>query len=528
MHIKKIYAEDFRRFTKLEINEIPSTARLILLAGPNGNGKSSLFDLMMQFYERHVGGHGWNAIYHTKISDPNTLPPPNRIDVEFHEEKKPDDLRKLFYFRSAYRNDPEFASGRVEQLQSALAERRFHRLIQNDAAVSSNFQRLYAQGLEDAFEDDENLTLKDFRHKILGDIKDSLQTVLPELQLESLGNPFKVQTFRFSKGSAKNFNYMNLSGGEKAAFDLLLDYTIKKREFDDTIFCIDEPEAHLNPRVHGKMLEGLLTLTTGNRQLWIATHSIGMMRTARDLYYRRPGEVVFLDFEQDFDRPQVLQPVIPDHAMWQRALQVALDDLASLVSPKIIVACESAKPDGNPGEGVDAAIYNLIFRSEFAEARFVSIGSSTDMRGDRFLVVQAVANLVEGTQVLRLVDRDDMSDQEIADHEIDGCRVLRRRQIESYLFDDEILIALCTAYGQPKKIPEILQAKRAAIEAAVAQGHRNDDIKKAAGRITEACRKILNLQQAGKKSAAFMRDTLAPLVTPETTVYRELKSAIFG
>ena len=60
MHIKRMFAEDFKRFTKLEIVDIPATAKLVLLAGPNGNGKSSLFDLMMRYYERHVGGQGWS------------------------------------------------------------------------------------------------------------------------------------------------------------------------------------------------------------------------------------------------------------------------------------------------------------------------------------------------------------------------------------------------------------------------------------------------------------------------------------
>lgn len=528
MHIKRIFAEDFKRFTKLEIIDLPNTAKLVVLAGPNGNGKSSLFDLMMQYYERHVGGQGWQQVYHSKISDPKIIPAPNRIDVEFHETKMPTDPHKMFYFRSAYRNDPEFASNRIQQAQPALTERRFHRLIQNDAVVSSNFQRLYAQGLEDAFEDDENLTLKQFRQKILGDIKDSLQMVMPELVLESLGNPFKVQTFRFSKGIAKNFNYMNLSGGEKAAFDLLLDYTIKKREFDDTVFCIDEPEAHLNPRVHGKMLEGLMNLTEGNSQLWIATHSIGMMRKARDLYQKKPCEIAFLDFEADFDQPQVLAPVKPDRAMWQKSLETALDDLASLVSPKTIIACESGKPDGKPGEGIDAAIYNHIFGSEFPEARFISIGSSSDMKGDRYLVVQAMAGLVQGTELLRLVDRDGMSDEEINQHEKQGYRVLRRRQIESYMFDDEVLGLLCESVGQPNKKDELLEAKIAAIEASRSQGHHPDDIKKASGRIADACRRVLKLENAGKASSAFMRDTLAPLMTSQTKIYQELKAAIFA
>jgi predicted ATP-dependent endonuclease of OLD family len=83
MHIKRIYMENFRRFTKLEIVDIPATAKLVVLAGPNGNGKSSLFDLFLRYRYRHLGHYAWEHTYHTKISDPKMIPPPDRIDVEF-------------------------------------------------------------------------------------------------------------------------------------------------------------------------------------------------------------------------------------------------------------------------------------------------------------------------------------------------------------------------------------------------------------------------------------------------------------
>jgi len=192
-------------------------------------------------------GGGWQQDYHTKISDPQIIPAPNRVDVAFHEQDQAEG-RKRFYFRTAYRNQPEFSSGRIDAPQPALSERRINRFIDNDVAVAANYQRLYASGLESAFEDDETTQLKEWKRKLLGDVQDAMKSVLPELVLENLGNPFKVQTFRFSKGTSKQYNYMNLSGGEKAAFDLLLDFVLKKREFDDTVFCIDEPEAHLKPR----------------------------------------------------------------------------------------------------------------------------------------------------------------------------------------------------------------------------------------------------------------------------------------
>ena len=39
----------------------------------------------------------------------------------------------------------------------------------------------------------------------------------------------------FDKGTSRDLPFGNLSGGEKAAFDLLFDIFIKREEYDDTV-----------------------------------------------------------------------------------------------------------------------------------------------------------------------------------------------------------------------------------------------------------------------------------------------------
>ncbi len=69
------------------------------------------------------------------------------------------------------------------------------------------------------------------------------------------------------------------------------------------------------------------------------------------------------------------------------------------------------------------------------------------------------------------------SDDEVAELEAKGIKVLKRRHIECYLFDDEIIALLCKKYGYENKIDECLAAKRQAIEESKRRGNPEDDIK---------------------------------------------------
>ena len=132
------------------------------------------------------------------------------------------------------------------------------------------------------------------------------------------------------KGRVKDFTSKTSRGGEKAAFDLILDLTIAVRAYDNTLFCIDEPESHMNARLQADLLSVLYDLIPEDCQLMLATHSIGMMRRARDIEGTNPGSVIFLDFDRrDFDKPVIIAPAVPNTAFWNNAYDVALADLAA-------------------------------------------------------------------------------------------------------------------------------------------------------------------------------------------------------
>jgi hypothetical protein len=478
----------------------------------------------------------WDLSYFPKSGEPDltTFAGWNKqVHIAFHGDFPPDqaERRRSFSIRSAHRNDAQFQAGAIDRRGPLEDELRFHLMIENDAAVALNYQRLAAQALEDVFvKEDGSSTIAAFREKIIGDIRAAVQRVFPSLLLNDFGNPLVDGTFRFDKGSSREFLYKNLSGGEKAAFDLLLDFIVKKRTFKNTIYCIDEPEAHLNSRVQGALLGELYRCLPPNCQLWLASHSVGMMRRGRDIEADEPGSVAFLDFHDiDFDRPQVLQPTHVNRRFWERVLDVALDDLATLVAPQRVVLCEGS-PLGSAGKNTshDAVCYNAIFDAEFPDTKFISAGNSHDLQSDRLAFVAGIQALVSGCKILRLIDRDDHAPGDIAAFRSQGIKVLGRRHIECFLYDDSVLTALCNKYERPDLASAVLQDKLDALSQTAAQGKPMDDVKSAAGLIYVKAKQRLSLKGVGNDAKAFERNVLSTLIQPGMPLYDELKTSIFS
>lgn len=520
----------FRRFSDLTIQNIPASAKLVVLAGPNGSGKSSLFDALLLKY-RMNSGYGWNSDskYYDRPQD-SALDLGGRISVNTDAGSK--FAKGNLYVRAAYRNDHEFATNSLSRQGGILDHLNLTRLIEPDATVSANYQRLAAQAMEDVFVNEaEATTMGAYREKLIGEIRAPLKRLFPDLTFVGVGNPLDQGSFQFDKGASKGFDYKNLSGGEKAAFDLILDFVVKRRSYTDAIYCIDEPETHMNTRLQGALLGELVGLLPGSSQLWIASHSIGMMRKAREMYDADPASVAFLDFSgRDFDEVITLSPSKPTRAFWEGVMHVALDDLATLIAPKQVVICEGNPVGAVPGKNAehDARVYEAIFGDEMPDATFVSAGNSKEVQNDFIGLATVLPKLTSGMHIIRLIDLDDHTATDVAEFKRKGIHVLGYRHLEAYLYDDEVLTALCAWAGQPAKAADLIAAKAAEVAAVKAAGHPADDIKKAAGGIYNAAKKMLSLTQVGNDAPAFARNTLAKLVKPGMAIYSKLHADVFG
>lgn len=539
MRLRSLRFVKFKRFTELTVDGLPRSARLIVLAGPNGSGKSSLFDGLKTWHWANGGaGFSWDESYGAKAGT-ESISWPEHVQVEFHETipAGPEDQKKLLYVRSAFRNEADFNVTGINRMASPLDQPRVARLIDTDESVSDNYQRLILQTLDGVYSDTlpPEMTRVELRDRIIGKVRAAMANVFPELQLDGVGGVTgaadSVGTFYFSKGSSRRFLYKNLSAGEKATFDLILDAVVKAEYFDNSIWCIDEPETHLNTRIQAALLETLVELLPANSQMVLASHSIGFMRKGWEIAKATPGSVCFLDLQGvDFDSPATLRPVRPSRDFWARTLDVALGDLAHLMAPERIVLCEGRplKHDNDRRAEFDASCYRQIFAEEFPDTDFLSVGSSNDVRDGTLEAGRAIQTIASGTTIIRVVDRDLLNVEEVAAQKESGIQVLSRRNIEAYLLDDEILAALCNDLERPDEIEAVKKVKEEALRASVSRGHDADDLKPAAGETYNGIRKLFSLAGPGSDWTAFAKSTLAPLFDAHMSVYAELRRDIFG
>ena len=534
MRLKSAQIKKFKRFVDLTIHNLSSDAKLIVLLGPNGCGKSSLFDAFQrrlkvdQFF-----GMSEELMRYYRRTTSEAVTEHDEVALEFHGSNPTSevDLKKSIYIRSAYRHDPSFQNTTIRQVPDVLDRHAVLRLLDTDKTVENNYQRIIWRLLSKVTTP--GLRTDDIIKDAIGDLQKSMKRIFGDIHLDALVSAQHTGTFTFTKRQSRNFLYENLSAGEKAAFDLLLDVIVNKAAFNDSLYCIDEPEAHLSTKLQGKLLKELYRLVPGNSQLWLATHSIGMVRTAQEIRAKHPKHVVFLDMgfrphgeQRDYDKPQTIEPTDPDHDFWSRHYTVALDDMSALLAPDHIVLCEGFSEGDDPA--LDESCYNKIFAREFPGTRFVSVGPATKVEKRIGDLLPFLKKIVSATSIVRFRDRDALTPDEIKDKQAGDVRVMSEyRNIESMLLSDGVLSRLCDSLCRADRFDAIQTARDDALARAGVQ-HASDDLKPAAQAVHHAARIELQLPRAGETKHGFMRDVLAPLVTADTSEYKKLRDDIFG
>jgi len=520
MKVKKLVLKNFKRFDNLTIDLGENPKKIIALIGPNGCGKSSIFDAfeekLKQYKSANKGRRQINffsKLWFSILPDRRTEQYSVNDSIKIIKEDETTVFnKKSFYVRSSYRFTPELKANNIKTLPDVINDsNRPSSSIDLDSRLLENYERLISMSWNEW--QDGNKTGKEMREELLGKINDILSRII-DIKISNLGNIVegKGQLF-FEKESSKDFPFENLSSGEKEVVDFIIDLIVKTPEFNDTVYCIDEPELHLNTAIQRRLLIEIEKLIPENCQLWIATHSIGFLRALQSDLKEKCS---ILDFsERDyFNSDCIITPLKVNRKNWQRIFQTALDDLTGLVAPKQIIYCEGnpTPSPSNEEQGLDAEIYNQIFSSYYPDTLFISSGGGSELTRNTSIALKVLNKAFKDCELILLKDRDHITDDERqgflnSNH---YNRMLKRREIENYIFDREILEKYC----QENNLTFNFNKYNDTVTDINIQ-----DLKPVQQAIQHSCENTLKIKD--------FKLNLAKYITPDTYVYKELLDIIF-
>lgn len=369
----------------------------------------------------------------------------------------------------------------------------------------------------------EDVRPSEARAKIIGDLNNSIKKCL-DLEVSSIGNVESAKgTLYFIKPDHPNeFEFNVLSSGEKEVVDLLLDLYLRKDDYDDTVFLIDEPELHINTSIQRNLLMEINRLVGENCQIWLTTHSIGFLRA---LQTELKDQCQIIQFRPEYSlasQPHTLRPIKVTSGVWRDLFAIALDDLAQLVRPETLIYCEGRAEPGSHGaeRGVDAKVFNNIFAAGHPDALFVSSGGNTELDQRSAVAIAILGKALPTLTILVLKDRDmgagktiDENDRQVyLKSNPENHRILRRWEFENYLYDKEVLKTYCT--------DQKLDFNEVAYDAFVTN-ITDQNLKDETGRIKNFC------GIKGSINPDSFKIALSNCVKPDMQVYKELEACIF-
>lgn len=322
MKISSINLTNFKRFTDLQIKQIPGDAKLVLIIGSNGSGKSSLFDAfdflqknvfksapysdddLLNYYRKNKTE---KASVHVDVHDQSGITKED-WDLSGHRE-----LSKKFIGRSSIRNVSRITNNANPSVIATDSDSP-STFIENDERFTTDVF-LYIQSINKAlrepiFSGKQADTLKIFQDYI-EPFNDSLRNIfgnnphttikVAEFEDATPSSPAKLV---FQKGDSK-INYDFLSHGEKQVVILLLNFIVRKEYYKDAIIYIDEMDVHLNTKLQYNTIKEITEKwIPDTSQLWTASHALGFIDYTNDF-----EQGVILDFDDlDYDKPQTIFP----------------------------------------------------------------------------------------------------------------------------------------------------------------------------------------------------------------------------
>ncbi len=457
MKITKLELKNFKRFDDLTIDltSLAEPAKLVLLVGANGSGKSSVFDAF-EFANKYqkddtlpvgkIPDDIWElSKYYEKAPNKNLRVAfttfdgktfPNYSKVKTHLDYLP---INCFYGRSSIRQIPKLTRTYIGNNPVSFENDsdRPKTFVERDNRFENDIEKVVYSILTDVFTDD-NSTAQ-IRESYINPINRSFENIFgieknTTIKLISIKPPLEGKTVEilFEKGNSK-IHYDLLSSGEKEIFNILLNLLTRKNYFWDTVYFLDEIDLHLNTQLQKNLLKEITeNWIPENCQLWTASHSLGFIE-----YTNEAEHAAIIDFDNlNFDVPQVILPS-PKKNFDVFEIAVSKEFLSKVFEGKRIVFSENT----------DTSRYNNL-----------NLNNTVFFVGkDKADVFHKAKN---SSVYAGLIDRDYLTDEERIDllQVYPNLYILNYYSIENYFYHPENLEEYYNSVGKDFNISDYLKA----------------------------------------------------------------------
>lgn len=273
------------------------------------------------------------------------------------------------------------------------------------------------------------------------------QELLPGKTLDPV-DPSQLREFQYKiDGSDELLPFSSLSSGEQEVVKITFDLLWKK--MTHCVFLIDEPELHLHPTLAFRLVETLRKLGKGTNQFIFFTHSADLIST-----YYATGNVFFIDaVKTGANQAHRLSALNAEHPGIVRLMS---QNLGLVAVGKKLVFVEGEE------SSIDRTTYHAIAQKYVPDLYFIPAGSVENLMalGN---VAWELETAIFGIDFLMVRDRDGLSDQMVLAFEAKSIRCLRKRHLENYFLDAQILAKIAQNFyiqdpetHDPEKVEQAL------------------------------------------------------------------------